>query len=37
MVTYTDTDWAGCPNTQRSMSGFCIYLGDNLVSWSSKR
>jgi hypothetical protein len=37
MVTYTDTDWAGCPDTQRSTSGFCVYLDDNLVSWSSKR
>jgi histone deacetylase 1/2 len=35
MVTYTD--WAGCLDTRRSTSGFCVYLGDNLVSWSSKR
>jgi hypothetical protein len=37
MVTYTDADWAGCPDTRRSMLGFCVYLDDNLVSWSSKR
>jgi histone deacetylase 1/2 len=37
MVTYTDADWAGCPDTRRSTSGFCVYLDDNLVSWSSKR
>ena len=37
MVAYTDADWAGCPDTRRSTSGFCVYLGDNLVSWSSKR
>ncbi|KAJ9548832.1 hypothetical protein OSB04_021375 [Centaurea solstitialis] len=37
LVAYSDTDWAGCPNTCRSTSGFCVYLGDNLVSWSSKR
>ncbi|KAJ9557347.1 hypothetical protein OSB04_011961 [Centaurea solstitialis] len=37
LVAYSDADWAGCPNTRRSTLGFCVYLGDNLVSWSSKR
>ena len=37
MVTYTNADWTGCPDTHRSTSGFCVYLGDNLVSWSSER
>jgi hypothetical protein len=34
---YTDADWVGCPDTCRSTSGFVVFLGDNLVSWSSKR
>jgi hypothetical protein len=37
LSAYSDADWAGCPDSRRSTSGFYIYLGDNLVSWSSKR
>ncbi|XP_071719245.1 uncharacterized mitochondrial protein AtMg00810-like [Rutidosis leptorrhynchoides] len=37
LVSYTDADWGGCPNTRRSTSGYCVFLGGNLVSWSAKR
>ncbi|GKC90604.1 ribonuclease H-like domain-containing protein, partial [Tanacetum coccineum] len=37
LVAYTDADWAGCPTTRRSTSGYCVFLGDNLLSWSVKR
>ncbi|XP_047335705.1 uncharacterized mitochondrial protein AtMg00810-like [Impatiens glandulifera] len=37
LVAYSDADWAGCPNDRRSTTGFCIFLGDNLVSWNSKK
>ncbi|XP_051229214.1 uncharacterized mitochondrial protein AtMg00810-like [Lolium perenne] len=37
LVAYSDADWAGCPDTRRSTSGYCVYLGSSLVSWSSKR
>jgi hypothetical protein len=37
IVAYSDADWAGCPDTRRSTSGYCVYLGGALVSWSSKR
>jgi hypothetical protein len=37
LTAYSDADWAGCPDSRRSTSGFCVYLGDNLVSWTSKR
>ncbi|GJS70180.1 ribonuclease H-like domain-containing protein [Tanacetum coccineum] len=37
LVAYTDADRAGCPTTRRSTSGYCVFLGDNLLSWSAKR
>nr|GFA42266.1 ribonuclease H-like domain-containing protein [Tanacetum cinerariifolium] len=37
LVAYTDADWAGCPTTRRSTSGYCVFLRDNVLSWSAKR
>nr|GEX20781.1 copia protein [Tanacetum cinerariifolium] len=37
LVAYSDADWAGCPTTRCSTSGYCVFLGDNLPIWSSKR
>jgi len=32
LLTYSDADWAGCPDTRRSVSGYAIYFGGALVS-----
>nr|GFC53976.1 putative reverse transcriptase, RNA-dependent DNA polymerase [Tanacetum cinerariifolium] len=37
LVAYLDVDWAGCPTKRRSTSGYCVFIGNNLLSWSSKR
>ncbi|XP_021737680.1 uncharacterized protein LOC110704191 [Chenopodium quinoa] len=37
LISYTDADWGGCPDRRRSTFEYCVFLGDNLISWSSKR
>ena len=34
---YSDSDHAGCRETRRSTGGFCTFLGNNIISWSSKK
>ena len=37
LVAYSDANWAGCPDTCRSTTGWCMFLGDALISWRCKK
>uniref|UniRef100_A0A2N9GB44 Integrase catalytic domain-containing protein n=1 Tax=Fagus sylvatica TaxID=28930 RepID=A0A2N9GB44_FAGSY len=34
---YTDADWAGSPSDRKSTTGYCTFIGGNLVTWRSKK
>ncbi|RVW27998.1 Retrovirus-related Pol polyprotein from transposon RE1 [Vitis vinifera] len=37
IVGYIDVDWAGSPLDRRFISGYCVFIGGNLISWKSKK
>ena len=34
---FTDADWVGSKEDKRSTSGYCVFVGGNLVSWKNKK
>ncbi|XP_019098353.1 PREDICTED: uncharacterized protein LOC109131637, partial [Camelina sativa] len=37
LVGYCDADYAGDREDRRSTTGYCTFLGGNLVTWKSKK
>ncbi|KAJ9544670.1 hypothetical protein OSB04_024377 [Centaurea solstitialis] len=37
LISFTDSDYGGCKLDRKSTSGSCQFLGDKLVSWTSKK
>ncbi|KAH9711302.1 retrovirus-related pol polyprotein from transposon RE1 [Citrus sinensis] len=37
ITAYTDADWACDVDDRKSVGAYCVYLGQNLISWSSKK
>lgn len=37
LKTYVDADWGASPETRRSVTEFCIFLGESLITCKSKK
>ena len=37
LTAFTDADWATDVDDRKSTGGCCVYLGDTLISWASRK
>jgi hypothetical protein len=34
---YSDSDYANCPDSSKSIGGYCFNLGSEVISWASQK
>ncbi|KAK6122738.1 hypothetical protein DH2020_043518 [Rehmannia glutinosa] len=37
LTAYSDADWGTCPDTRKSLTGYCVFYGNCLISWKTKK
>lgn len=37
LKAFSDSDWAVCIDTRKSITSFSVYFGSYLISWKSKK
>lgn len=37
LISFTDSDWAGCATDRKSTTGCLFILGSGVISWASKK